>query len=95
MSAQRDTPRRTSCVNRMVSGMEIAQRDIVAMVRGAAGGEIRDRHPTQALNINVSERWMRLEMSYKSDNARQGHLTLFEWRKWSRRGHRVVVFSHS
>ena len=79
----------------MVSRVEIAQGDIVAVVRGAAEGEIRDRHPTQAANVNVSERWMQLEMLYESSDARQVHLTLVERREWDRRRHRVVALSHS
>ena len=56
-------------MNSVVSRMEIAQGDPVAIVRGAAGGEIRNRHRTQAVGVNVGECGMQLEMSYESIDA--------------------------
>ena len=78
----------------MVSRVEIAQGDIVAVVRGAAEGEIRDRHCAQAMNVNARKRWMRLEVLYESGDAGQRHLTLVERRRWLRR-RRVISFGHS
>ena len=79
----------------MVSGMEIAQGDIVAVVRGAAEGQIRDRHPTQAADVNVGKCWMRLKMLYESHDARQGHLTLVNRRNGTCRRYGGVALSHS
>ena len=82
-------------MNGMMSGMKVAQGDIVAAVRGAAGGEIGDCHRTQATNVNVGKRWMRLEMLHEGDDAGQRHLTLVKRRKRVGRRPRVVALGHS
>ena len=78
----------------MVGGMKIAQGDPVAVVRGAAEGEIRQRHRTQAANVDVSECGMQLEMLHQSVDAGQRHLTLVKRRKWVGRWCRLVMPSH-
>ena len=66
----------------------------MAVVRGAAEGEIGNRHCTQATNVNVGKRWMRLEVLHESDDAGQRHLTLIK-RKWIGRQPRVAALRHS
>lgn len=77
-----------------MSGMKIAQGNAVAVVRGTAEGEIRDRHGTQPTNVDIGKCWMRLEMLYQSVDAVQRHLTLVERRRWVSRRRRVVAPSH-
>ena len=82
-------------MNGVVSGVEIAQGDIVAVVRSAAEGEISDHHCAQAMNVDIGKCWMRLEMLHESGNTDQRHLTLVKRRKRVGRRPRVVALGHS